>query len=37
MIITKVIAEELNVKESQVEATVNLIDSRKYNSFYCTI
>ena len=37
MNITKIIAEELNVKESQVDATVKLIDARKYNSIYSSL
>ncbi len=37
MNISKQIAEELNVKETQVDATIKLIDERKYNTIYCTI
>ena len=35
--IAKQIAEELNVKESQVTATIKLIDARKYNTIYCSL
>ena len=37
MNIAKQIAEELNVKEAQVVATIKLIDKRKYNTIYCTL
>lgn len=37
MNIAKQIAEELNVKESQVTATIKLIDARKYNTIYCSL
>ena len=37
MNITKIIAEELNAKENQVESTIKLIDARKHNTIYCTL